>query len=470
MIRRLLIVVFTLLIVLAIATPGTGIAASSPAEPRAAAFAMSIAVPNAGQVLLAGQTSASSGQKPNASAAAFTAGGQGTGSVFTDLAHPNAVNSVRDFTDPAFPLCIPPIPQATLNNGVCDPGGNFTLRGGFAEAHTTSGTSNSQAGIAGGNGNGFAFASKNFSFQQQTQVLNLVQQINDQVLGPVNTLIDQIAPTLNNNNINLPHLAGPPPTGLIDIADLGGVGSSSQTSSSGSFVSATSSAALSDVSLLAGFIQLHGVKASADSESNSGTDSRSATSSIGSMTIAGLNMIADDTGFHLASNDVLLKQAVQPAIDMLMTGLKQAGMTIEVQQVNALGDLREATAFDLSWVTPNGLVNLALGHAEAAAQSVAAPVIIPPPPVSPITNVVPPIPAPGVPNIVPGTNNPGTIVPPSAGGPSSTGFFFRRPGIDVARALHTVYLIFLVGGLIGSLLYPMFLKRAPHIRRRPLLV
>jgi hypothetical protein len=33
-----------------------------------------------------------------------------------------------------------------------------------------------------------------------------------------------------------------------------------------------------------------------------------------------------------------------------------------------------------------------------------------------------------------------------------------------------VYLIFLVAGLIGSLLYPMFLKRAPNMRRRPLLV
>lgn len=469
MIRRLLIVVFSLLIVLAIANPETGVAATSPAEPRAAAFAMSIAVPNAGEVLLAGQTSASSGAKPNASATAFTGGGQGTGTVFTDLAHPNAVSSVKDFTDPSFPLCIPPIPQATLNNGLCDPGGNMSIRGGFAEAHTTSGTSSSQAGVAAGSGNGFAFASKNFSFQQQTQVLTLIQQINDQVLGPVNTLIDQIAPTLSNNNINLPHLSGPPPTGLIDIADLGAMGSSSQTSSSGSFVSATSSAALNDVSLLAGFIQLHGVKASADSESNSGTDSRSATSSIGSLSIAGLNMVADDSGFHLASNDVLLKQAVQPAIDQLMAGLKQAGMTIQVQQVNALGDLREATAFDLSWVTPNGLVHLALGHAEAAAQSVAAPVFVPPP-VPPISNVVPPIPAPGVPNIVPGTNNPGTIVPPTTGGAPSTGFFYRRPGIDVARALHTVYLIFLVGGLIGSLLYPMFLKRAPHIRRRPLLV
>jgi hypothetical protein len=30
-------------------------------------------------------------------------------------------------------------------------------------------------------------------------------------------------------------------------------------------------------------------------------------------------------------------------------------------------------------------------------------------------------------------------------------------------------LIFLVAGLIGSLLYPMIVKRAPALRRRPLL-
>jgi hypothetical protein len=47
---------------------------------------------------------------------------------------------------------------------------------------------------------------------------------------------------------------------------------------------------------------------------------------------------------------------------------------------------------------------------------------------------------------------------------------FRRPGKDVARALHTVYLIFLIAGLIGSLLYPMFIKNARLVRRRPLLV
>lgn len=469
MIRRFSMVTFALLILLALPHPEAGVAAS-PAEPRAASWAISIALPSAGEVLLAGQSTASSGAKPNASATAFSGGGQSTGTVFSDVAHPDAIKSVKDFTDPAFPTCLPPIPQATLNNGLCDPGGNITLRGGFAEAHTTPSASNSQAGIASGAGNGFAFASKNFSFQQQSQVLNAIQQIDDTLLTPVNTLIDQLAPALKNNGVNLPHLTGPPPTGLIDIADLGAATSSAQTSTSPGFVSATSSSAVGDVKLLAGWIELHGVKASADSESNSGTDSRSASATVGSLSIAGLNLVADTDGFHLAGNDILVKQAVQPAIDQLMAVLKQAGMTISVAQTEALGDLRSATAFDLSWLTPNGLVHITVGHADAAAQSVAAPVIPPPPGGNFPPPLVGPTTAPG-PNIVPPVNQPPTLVPPTPGttGPSSN-FIYRRPGADVARALHTVYLIFLVGGLMSSLLYPMFVKRAPHLRRRPLLV
>jgi len=65
MIRRFSIVSFSLLILLALPHPEAGVAAS-PAEPRAAAWAMSIALPSAGQVLLAGQSSASSGDKPRA--------------------------------------------------------------------------------------------------------------------------------------------------------------------------------------------------------------------------------------------------------------------------------------------------------------------------------------------------------------------------------------------------------------------
>ena len=72
-------------------------------------------------------------------------------------------------------------------------------------------------------------------------------------------------------------------------------------------------------------------------------------------------------------------------------------------------------------------------------------------------------------SIIPPVVTPPTLSNPTGNNPSSN-FEYRRPGRDVARALHTVYLIFLIGGLVGSLLYPMFIKHARLVRRRPLLV
>lgn len=472
MIHRIFAVVFAGLLVAAAPHPQAGLA-DSPTEPRAASWAVTIALPSAGQVLQIGYASASSGARPSASATSFMAGSQGTGYVSADLDHPDVTKDVRDFTDPALPTCLPPIPQAGLNNGVCDPGGNFSLRGGFAEAHVSSGSSSSQAGIVSGNGNGFAFASKNFSFDQQTQVLNAIQQVDDLLsqgtngLPGVNTLIDKLNSA--TGVLQLPHLTGPPPAGLIDIADAGAISGNAQTSSAPGFVSSTSTSSIGDLKLIGGFIELHDVKASADSESNSGNDSRTATATVGSITIAGLTMVADSDGLHLATNNLLARAAAQPAIDMLMASLKQAGLTIAIDQTSALGDLRDATAFDLSWATPNGLVHISVGHADASAQTVGAPFAVAPPVVSGI--VPPPIPPVAVPPaITPPTSTPPFLTPPGSTGGTGGKFFYRRPGPEVARALRTVYLIFLVGGFVGSLMYPMLIRRArPMARRRPLI-
>src|ERR1043166_644569 len=179
MIHRFFAVVFAgLLAVAVVPSAPAGSAATANAEPRAAAWALAVALASAGQVMQIGQTQANSGAQPNATATAFQAGSQGTGQVVADATHPNVTKDFRSFTDPAFPVCLPPIP-GQLDNGLCDPGGNFTIRGGFAEAHSGGSSSSAQAGISNGNGNGFAFASKNFSFDQQTQVLNAVQQLDD---------------------------------------------------------------------------------------------------------------------------------------------------------------------------------------------------------------------------------------------------------------------------------------------------
>ena len=489
MIHKISAVMFAGLIAVAAPHPGPAVAApAASAEPIATSWAISVALGSAGQVMQIGRAQASSGSQPNATATAFMAGGQGTGQVVADAAHPSVTKDFQSFTDPAFPECVPPLPQAPpplppspLSNGLCDTGGNFAIRGGFATAQTGGGTSNAQSGIANGNGNGFAFASKNFSFEQQSQVLNAIQSIDDQLaqggnlggalpapLPGLNPLIDQLNGATGTLP-KLPHLSGPPPAGLIDIVDTGAVSSTAQTSSAPGFVSATSTSSLGDVKLLGGFIELHNVKATADSESNSGTDSRTAKATVGSISIAGLDLVADSDGLHFASNDLLTRAALQPSVDMLMSTLQKARLTITFAQTRGLGDLQEATAFELSWITSGGLVDISIGHADASAQSIGAPIIPLTPPIPggfPPPAIVPPS-APGGSIVTPGS--PGTLVNPPAGTPSST-FEYRRPGRDVARALHTVFLIFLVGGLIGSLLYPMFVKNARLVRRRPLLV
>jgi len=482
MIHKISAFMFAGLIAVAAPNPATGVTApAASAEPSATSWAISVALGSAGQVMRIGEAQANSGSQPNATATAFMAGGQGTGQVVADAAHPSVTKDFQSFVDPAFPVCAPPIPQATLNNGLCDPGGNFSIRGGFASAQSGGGTSSAQSGIANGNGNGFAFASKNFSFQQQTQVLNAIQQIDDQLtlggdlggqlpapLPGLNPLIDQLN-AATGTLPKLPHLSGPPPAGLIDIADTGAVTSTAQTSSAPGFVRATSTSSLGDVKLIGGFIELHNVMATADSESNSGADSRTAKATVGSISIAGLNLVADSDGLHFASNDLLVRAAVQPSVDMLMSTLQKAGLTITFAQTRGLGDLQEATAFELSWITSGGLINISVGHADASAQSVGAP-IIPLPGVPPIIGppgvVTPPVPG----SIIPPVVTPPTLSNPTTGNNPSSNFEYRRPGPDVARALHTVYLLFLIAGLIASLLYPMFIKNTRLARRRPLLV
>src|SRR5207245_1587191 len=130
-----------------------GVTIFMPAQRGVGALASSWWLASAGQVLMAGQSSWSNGSTPNASAAAFMVGNQGSGLVYADPTHPDVVKDVEDFTDPAIAFCPPPTPAG----GLCDPGGSISLRGGFAEAHSNQSSSNSQAGVASGTGNGFAF-------------------------------------------------------------------------------------------------------------------------------------------------------------------------------------------------------------------------------------------------------------------------------------------------------------------------
>jgi hypothetical protein len=468
--HKLVALVFAGLLIAAAPSASAPVDAATTAngEPRAAAWAISTTLGSAGQVLQVGSATASSGSRPSATGAAFLVGDQGTGVVTADLDHPDVSKDVQDFQDPSFPVCIPiPVDNDNLPKMLCDPGGSINLRGGFAEAHASNSSSSSQAGIGSGTGNGFAFASKNFSFEQQSTALNAVQQVDDATFGQViNPLIDMLNQT--QNVVGLPDLVGIPPAGLIDIADSGAVSGRAQTSAAPGYNSASASASLGDLKLLGGFIELHGVTADALSQSNSGSDSRTASSKIGSMTIAGLSVVGDDTGLHAIGKDVLLRQAAQTELDMVLGALQKAGMTIAVAQTKATGDIREASALEITISTPQGIIQMSIGHAEASAATASGPIIpvggssFPPP----VGGVVPPT--------VSGVTQPPSIGPPTAPVPPATttghGPVVRSLGPAAARALRTVYLIFLVGGFIGALMYPMLIRRAPQLRRRPLLV
>jgi hypothetical protein len=464
MIHRFFALVFAGLLILAAPNAArVGAAESQGNEPRANAWAVSVALPSAGQVVQIGQSSSASGSRPTATAAALNIGGQGTGIVVADLNHPDVVKDAQTFSDPEFPVCTPAL--GDQQGPICDPGGNMTLRGGFAEAHASGTSTSAAAGIASGTGNGFAFASKNFTFDQQSQVLNAIQQLDDAIFTPINSLIDSLAPALNNNGVQLPHLSGIPPAGLIDIVDVGGASGRTQTSASPGFNSAQASASMADVKVLGGFIDLHNVKASAVSESNSGTDNRDANATIGGITIAGLDVVANQDGLDVATNDPVKRAALQPALDLLLSALQQAGMTITVSQTKAMKDLREATAFELSWVTPGGLLNISIGHADASAASVGAPVAL-----GPESNFPPPSGGAPPPPTVSGVNPPavgGPTGPAPSVAPSTTtrnGPVVRSLGPAAARAIRTAYLIFLVTGFVASLGYPMFVRR--HWSRR----
>jgi hypothetical protein len=471
MIHRIFALVFAGLIVVAAPSASRPVASGTtiptdvaPGEPRAAAWMATVSLPSAEQLLEVGHATAASGSRPTATAAAFNINGQGTGTVIADLKNNDVEKDVQNFTDPPAAYCPPPLQLPGRDPiGLCDPGGNMHLRGGFAEAHASGASSSSQAGIADGTFNGFAFASKNFSFNDQSTALNTVQQVDDAIVAPINTLLGQTTQALTGGAVDAPHLEGIPPAGLIDILDLGAGSGSAQTSTSPGYNAAKANAELGTVKILGGFIELHNVRAFADSESSNGQDSRDAHATIGGITIAGVAVKFDEGAFTVAGNTEVDRQVLQPAFDLMMSALQQAGLTIKVASVEGLKDLKEATAFELSWTTPNGLINISIGHAEASASSVGAPSVGGGEccPIPPSTGGVTP----------PSISGPGSVGGPTGPVPSVQGTQTTRSGPVVrslgpaaARAIRTAYLIFLVTGFVASLGYPMFVRR--HWSRR----
>jgi len=411
-------------------------------EPRARAWAVKVSVPVSGGAVELARTSSESGRQPVATAVPATVFGQQATSATADLGTPDAEDVLHTYEDPT---------------------GSMLLEAGFAEAHVTKATSSARAGFGSMSGSGFALASELFTFEQQEQTLNQWKSAMDAVFVPLNEQIDALSPLLGGAGLSLPRLEGIAPEGLIDVGRARQVASSAQTSSSPGFSSARADATLGEIRLFGGFIEARGVSAEAISESVAGADQRGATARIGSLFIAGIEVVADGDGFRVAGNDVITRTAVQPGMDLLLSSLADAGLTIRALDEAKAGDLREAAALEVQLDTPQGPLLISIAHAEASAASVGA---LPPPaedPIPPRTDDGPEVSV--LPDVVPRSGGvtlepaPPVPAPPGSTQPQATGPLYRRPGPAEARSMKTTYLLFMVGALALALGTPLMVRR-----------
>lgn len=421
------------------------IVATSP-EPRAAAWAVHISIVSpAGNVLEAAKVSSEAGRSSRASGSPLMIAGQDPNGVSATPLDPDASKSIKDYDDPT---------------------GSSTFRAGFADAHATEASSQARAGFGSFNASGFAMANKLFTFDQQKQLLDQWQQTNDAIIGPLNESLAALDPLLSATGLKAPRLAGIPATGLIDVIKASQVSSTADTGSSPGFASARASTTIGDLRLFGGFIEAHSVSAEAVSESVSGDDTREATARIGSLSIAGINVVADSDGFRVVGNNLLPSDMLQPALDALLDALEPTGLTIKAVDHRSSGDLREATALEVSLASPQGAMVISIAHAEASAATVSAPVVNEPAPPS-RTAVLPPLPPAAGTDVTPVPSRaPAPVGEPTAPASVSAGPLMRSYGAAAARSVRTMYLLVITGALIASIAAPSFLRRAPRSRAR----
>lgn len=374
-----------------------------------------------------------------------------------------------------------------------DQTGSLTMTGGYTKASVGGGSADVRTGLGSTSGSGFAMASKLFTWEQQKLMMDQFVALNDAVFDPLNARLRALAPVFDTAGLAVPQLTKMSALAMINIGS-GDVAAASVSTASGPGMSAAKAAVtLTDVQLLDGFIQLNDIQAKADSQSVGGDDDRSARVRIGNLTVAGVGVTIDDDGFHLLGNSPLRKATIQPSLDQLYAALKEHGVTLVVDEIGAIGDLRQATAFRLSIASPQGTLSLTVGHVEASAATVGGL-----PPAVPGWSAPPDGTAPwtggtgdgggGVP-VDTGTTTGAAPVSevtgpyPDTSAPTADGF--RQPvvsgtsGVPVwlgatlpaaaGRALGTVFLLLLLAGL-GMALIPILLMRVrPAPRRLPLI-
>ena len=420
------------------------------AETYAAAWAFWITTP-ASEVIALATASAETGSAAHAGGAPVGVGG----------ASPQRADATPTKTDQV----VAPLDWA-------DPTESMTMRGGFAEAHVSSDAASARSGLSTASGSGFAMANQLFSEEQQTQLLTTWAETMTAVFTPLNAALEKLGPALALAGLVVPHLDPPPSEGFLDVALVNQVATAVDVSSAPGIASARAETALAEVRLLAGFIEVQDVKATAVSEAVDGAETRKATATLGSLRIAGVEVVADADGFRVARSDIIARTVLQPAIDLLVSTMARAGVTLRVAETRSAGTLREASALALEIASPQGMFTISVAHAEAA-----APVIQPaghsppaPPAQAPPRPPAPPAPVPAPP-VAPAVSPISSPPPQTLAGPYA-GPVTWRPSPADARALRTTYLLLIVGALLGALALPMIGRRAsrspsPTGRRRP---
>lgn len=443
--------------------------AAPPGQPTAAAWLVDVTVTSgttSGVQVAAAR--AQSGTAAHAWGAPLTVNGTSYQEAGATDAKPQDAKAAVDYTDQT---------------------GSLTLTGGYTKAVVGGGSAEVRTGFGSASGSGFAMASKLLTWDQQKRLMDQFTALNDAVFDPLNARLQALAPVFAAAGLTAPHLTKMTALAAINLGS-GDISAASVSTASGPGLSAAKAAVtLTGVQLLDGFIRLADIQAKADSESVGGEDERSASVRIGSVSVAGVDVTIDDGGFHLVGNTPVQKATIQPTLDQLYTTLKEHGVTLAVDETEAVGDLRQATAFRLSVASPQGTLSLTLGHVEASAATVGGvlPAVpggsAPPeagrgagaggggvptgagagPGAAPIADVTVPVPGASP----PATGGGGQAV--VAGRHGVPPWLGATPPAAVGRALGTVFLLLLVAGL-GMALIPILLMRVrPTARRQPLI-
>lgn len=403
-------------------------------------------------VLSIAEVGSAGGEKPVASGAPLTVGGESPFYASADSQHPDSVATPWTWNDST---------------------GSGSAEGGFAEAHVVGDSAQVRAGLGSAAGSGFAVSSMTMSWEQQEELMNNWITTMDAIFIPLNAQMKAIEPALAPLGIIPPHFEQMAALGWVDVFKMRQVASNSETASSTEFSSARSTASIDELSMFSGFIQARGISTDAFSQSAAGSDERHATSTIRLLKIAGVPVVADSTGFRVARNDQASRTLLQPGLDVLMGALESAGVTLRVADARGEGDLRQAAALQLDITSPQGSLSFSFGYAEASAKSVGAAVWEDPDPKTPIDlggdTIIDPVDTfdpvsdfDSGPVFDPGSG----ATPPASQGNQSTRRYFQRPAVlpmEAVRSLRTSYLLlFVVGGLLGATLVPL-LARAPSV-------